>query len=161
MRKTILTICVLAALGAASCRPADTARPNTPVPSTHAVSPLPTALAPQVVPEVQLSPVSTPIVASGVHLAATISPTCPGPERPGQVCTQPYPGLFVVMDNTEVEVARVTTDQNGQASIDLPPGTYTIMPKVEGHWPSGGPAVVTVPDGQYVEVTIELDSGMR
>jgi hypothetical protein len=70
-------------------------------------------------------------------------------------------GLFVVTDNTSAEVARVTTDENGQAKIDLPPGAYTITPKVEGLWPSGGPAVVTVPDGQYVEVSIELDSGMR
>ena len=161
MRKTFLAICLLVILVMVSCRPAGTSLPSTPVPSIQSVSPLPTPFAPQVVPEVPLSPVSTPIAASGIHLTAAISPTCPGPERPGQVCTQPYQGLFVVTDDDGVEAARAATDQNGQATIDLPPGNYTITPKIEGKWPSGAPATVTVPAGQYVEVSIELDSGMR
>ena len=100
-------------------------------------------------------------MASGIHLTATIGPTCPGPERPGQVCTQPYQGLFVVTSNTGAEVTRATTDQDGKATIDLPPGNYTITPKVEGRLPSGAPTAVTVLSGQYVEVSIELDSGIR
>ena len=165
MRKTFLAVCVLAVLIMASCRPTDMAIPNTPVPSTHSVSPLPTPIAPQVLPaatpEMPPSPVSTPITASGIHFTATIGPTCPGPERPGQVCTQPYAGLFSVMDNTGAEVMRVTTDQNGQATIDLPPGEYTLTPKIEGRFPSGAPAAVTVLSGQYVEVSVELDTGIR
>jgi hypothetical protein len=98
---------------------------------------------------------------SGIRLTATVGPTCPGPERPDQVCTQPYEGLFVVTDGSGAEVARTTTDQTGQAMIDLPPGDYTVTPKIEGRFPSGAPAVVSVSAGQYVEVQIELDSGMR
>jgi hypothetical protein len=90
-----------------------------------------------------------------------IRPTCPGPERPGQICTQPYQGLFIVTNNAGAEAARATTDQDGKATIDLPPGNYTITPKVEGRFPSGAPAAVTVLSGQYVEVSIELDSGLR
>jgi hypothetical protein len=101
------------------------------------------------------------MAASGIHLTATIGPTCPGPERPGQVCTQPYEGLFVVTNSAGTEVARATTDQNGKATIDLPPGDYTITPRVEGRFPSGAPATVTVISGQYVEASIELDSGIR
>ena len=100
-------------------------------------------------------------MASGVRLTATIRPTCPGPERPGQICTQPYQGLFIVTNNAGAEAARATTDQDGKATIDLPPGNYTITPKVEGRFPSGAPAAVTVLFGQYVEVSIELDSGIR
>jgi hypothetical protein len=98
---------------------------------------------------------------SGILLTATIGPTCPGPERPGQVCTQPYEGLFVVSEDSGAEVARFTTNQNGQAVIDLLPGAYTITPEIKGRFPSGAPVKATVVDGQYVEVAIELDSGMR
>jgi len=77
------------------------------------------------------------------------------------VCTQPYQGLFAVTNNSRAEVARAVTDQDGKATIDLPPGDYTITPRVEGRLPSGTPTVVTVFSGQYVEVSIELDSGIR
>jgi hypothetical protein len=108
------------------------------------------------------SPAATPAaVASGIHLTAMIGPTCPGPERPGQVCTRPYQGLFVVTGNTGAEVTRATTDQGGKATIDLPPGNYVITPKVEGRVPSGAPTAVTVLSDHYVEVGIELDSGIR
>jgi len=67
----------------------------------------------------------------------------------------------VVTDPTGGEVARVTTDQNGQALIDLPPGEYMVTPKIVGRLPSGAPVSANVIDGQYVKVNIELDSGMR
>jgi hypothetical protein len=74
---------------------------------------------------------------------------------------RPYQGLFVVTSNIGAEVTRATTDQDGEATIDLPPGNYTITPKVEGRLPSGAPTAVKVLSGQYVEVGIELDSGIR
>lgn len=160
MRKIISTVSVLAVVVVASCRPT-----LAPAPTTNPTSPLPTPIAPQVVPETtragSIGPMSTPLAVSGIHLTAMIGPTCPGPERPGQVCSQPYEGLFVVTDNTGAEVARATTDRDGQATIDLPPGDYTITPQVESRWPSGAPTTVTVVSGQYVEVSIELESGIR
>ncbi|HTP06676.1 MAG TPA: hypothetical protein VMP08_00390, partial [Anaerolineae bacterium] len=116
MRKTFVAISLLAVWVVVGCRPTDTLMPNTPLAPTQVVSPLPTPIVPQVVPTEPLSPVSTPIAASGVHLTATIGPSCPGPQRPGQVCTQPYQGLFVVTDAAGAEVARATTDQDGQAT---------------------------------------------
>jgi hypothetical protein len=106
--------------------------------------------------------VSTPIAAAGIHLTATLGSTCPGPTRSDQACARrPYEGLFVVTNASGAEVARVTTDQNGMATIDLPPGEYTITPKIEGRLPSGAPVTATVFAGQYTEVSLELDSGMR
>ncbi len=165
MRKVFLAIGVGFVLAAAGCRPAATPVPNLSVPTSDSHLPLPSPTAPQVVPEntreVPLSPESTPATASGIHLKATIGPTCPGPERPGQVCTRPYAGPFVVTDKTGAEAARANTDENGQATINLPPGEYTVAPKVEGRFPSGAPTNVTVPPGQYVAVSIELDTGIR
>jgi hypothetical protein len=165
MRKVCLVVGALAVISMSSCRPAATPIPNTPQPTVNSISPLPTAIAPQTVPEATSTtpagPPGTPSVASGVHLIVTIGPTCPGPQRPGQICTRPYQGEFVVTNNAGAEVARATTDQNGKATIDLPPGNYTIASQVEGKFPSSAPATVTVPAGQYVEVNIELDTGIR
>ena len=164
MQRVFVATCVLAVFALAGCRPAGTPVPNTPASSR--TSPLPpTPIVPQGVPEATRegspSPVRTPFAASGIHLTATLGPTCPGPERPGQACIRPYEGLFVVTDNTGVEVARASTNQNGTATIDLPPGDYIIAPKIEGRFPSGAPTAVAVPAGQFVEVSIELDSGIR
>lgn len=163
MRKVVWVICVLAVFALASCRPALTPVPMTPAPSASTSPPLTTPVMPQSLPTATpANPAATPAaVASGVHLTATIGPTCPGPERPGQVCTRPYEGLFVVTSSAGAEVARSTTDQDGKATINLPPGDYMITPKVEGRLPSGAPTAATVLSGQYVEVSIELDSGIR
>lgn len=161
MHKIIVTASLLGVLLVAGCRPTGTL-----VPLASPTSPLPTSVAPQSLPTATLaaplSPVNTPAIsASGIRLTATMGPTCPGPERPGQVCTQPFEGLFVVTDNSGAEVASITTNQNGKATIDLPPGAYTITPKIEGRFPSGAPTTVTVLSGQYVEVSVELDTGIR
>ncbi len=158
MHKIIVTASLLGVLLMAGCRPTGTL-----VPLASPTSPLPTSVAPQGLPTATLEgQVNTPAIpASGFRLTATMGPTCPGPERPGQVCTKPYEGLFVVMDSSGAEVASITTDQNGKATIDLPPGAYTITPKIEGRFPSGAPTTVTVLSGQYVEVGVELDTGIR
>jgi len=166
MRQRFLVVCALAFLTVAGCRPTATPAPSTP---RSTARPLPLTLTPAglqvVVPEATREalpdPARTPLVASGIHLTAMVGPTCPGPERPGQVCRLPYEGLFVVTDDTGAEVARATTNQNGKATFDLPAGTYTVTPGVDGKFPSGAPAAVVVAPGQYLEVSIDLDSGIR
>jgi hypothetical protein len=167
--------CLLIMLAVAGCRPA--AMPVAPPTPTEfgptvgtalpgasgslSVPPLAVTVAPEAAPTSAPTTELIPTGSSGMRLTATIGPTCPGPQHPGQVCTQPYQGLFVVTNTAGAEVARVTTDQNGQALIDLPPGEYTIAPEIEGELPSGAPETVTVPADQYVAVSIDLDSGMR
>jgi hypothetical protein len=148
----LLTLLVLA-----SCKPAATP------------APLPTIVQQQIVPEatreLPASPVAMPTpqaaARSGIHIIAKIGPTCPGPEQPGQVCEGPYAGEFSITTGNDTVAAHVTTDQDGLATVDLPPGQYTVTPKIEGRLPSGAPVDVTVPPGQIVEVNMELDSGIR
>jgi hypothetical protein len=175
VRDVSWTVCLVIVLVVAGCRPAATpaALPTvteigptvgTALPGVSGSLPVPPPIA-TAAPEAAPTPAPTteliPTGSSGIRLTATVGPTCPGPQRPGQVCTQPYQGLFVVTNTAGSEVARVTTNQNGQALIDLPPGEYTITPKIEGRLPSGAPVTATVIDGQYVKVASELDSGMR
>lgn len=112
------------------------------------------------------APVSTPSPAverAGLMVVATIGPTCAGPQREGQVCTAPYEGEFVVTRADGSEVARFSTGADGRAVVDLPPGSYTVSAKAGAGRPfrSGGSVNVTVVAGQYVEVAVELDTGLR
>lgn len=176
MRKLIVMICLLAALSAAGCQPAVAPSPfptatisgpivGTAVPGNTGSFSAPPPLATTAAPEASSTPAPTAELiktgTSGIHLVATIGPTCPGPERPGQVCTKPYQGEFVVTDSGGTEVAQATTNQDGQTLINLSPGTYTVTLKIEGRFPSGAPVNATVAAGQYAEVNIELDSGIR
>jgi hypothetical protein len=77
------------------------------------------------------------------------------------VCETPYQGEFSITTNQNTAAIQATTDQDGQVTVELTPGQYTVTPKIEGRFPAGAPVDVTVPIGQIIEVSIELDSGMR
>ena len=91
-------------------------------------------------------------------------PACPV-ERADQPCPpKPVPDRLVLIETTGGEVvARVTTDQKGQFTATLPPGTYTLkIPPGSSLYPvQRTEDRVTVVAGQTVQVQIELDSGIR
>ena len=137
---------------------------------TPTLFPLPSLVSPQqiapaatreVPPGFGATPASSTATTSGLRLIAKLGSTCPGPQRPGQVCAGPYAGEFIITTDMGAEVARATTDQEGRATVDLPPGRYTVTPNIQGRLPTGAPVDVTVPPGQVVDVNMELDSGMR
>jgi len=100
---------------------------------------------------------------SGVEGQAVLSPSHPGPIRPGEPSTTPYKTTIVVRDAASKEVAHVETDSEGRFRIKLAPGTYTIGgPQRSGRFlPRAGEETVTVEPGKYARVTIHFDSGMR
>lgn len=166
MHRSVIWV-VVAVAGLLGCKPA--LQPvNVPASPTALAPTEPTPMAkPQAVPT--SAPTSMPTAVpspsaakSGLVFTATLGPTCPGPQRVGQVCTAPYVGEFVVLKVDGSEAASFTTDTNGQATLDLPPGVYTVSLVNTGRSrPRGGPVEVTVITGQYVEVVLELDSGIR
>jgi hypothetical protein len=100
---------------------------------------------------------------SGLTFTATVGPTCPGPQRVGQVCTAPYEGEFIVTRPDGNEAARFKTGVDGRAVVDLPPGAYTVSTQLDAGsvLRRGGSVEVTVVPGQYVDVVLDLDTGMR
>jgi hypothetical protein len=151
-----LILIVIAMTALVSCQPV--AAPPTKAPAPTAI-PINTPVGTiEAVPATLL-----PEVASGLRVMATIRPTCPGPERPSQVCTKPYAGEFVVTSKDDKAIARFTTDQDGRAVIDLPPGDYHIAPKLgsDSPYPRGGSIDVSVTKGAYTDVNLELDTGIR
>jgi hypothetical protein len=106
-------------------------------------------------------PTTTP--ASGIRFTVTRGPTCPGPARPGQVCTAPYEGTFVVVRHNGTEATRFTTGKDGRFTVDLPPGDYTITLNLDtpSPFPRGESVNVIVTADAYADVSMGLDTGIR
>ena len=99
--------------------------------------------------------------ASGIEGQVFISPTCPGPQRIGEVCERPYPTRITVLDSQGAVLTTVDTDEAGRFRVPLPPGTYTLRPRTTGVPPRAGEQTVTVDAGRYTHVRIDYDSGIR
>ncbi len=100
---------------------------------------------------------------SGITGQVTIGPTCPGPVRPGDTACadKPYQATFSVLSDKGKEVSRFQTDADGRFRVNLAPGSYTLHPVQKNVFPIAPDQSVTVVAGQYTEVQIMFDSGMR
>ena len=102
---------------------------------------------------------------SGIEGQTFISPTRPGPIRMGQgPDRKPYQTTLVVMTAGEGrEVARLETGSDGRFRVSLPPGEYRIgpPPAATRFLPRASEEMVKVLPGQFAQVTIHFDSGMR
>jgi hypothetical protein len=105
---------------------------------------------------------NTPSADSGIEGLVTIGPMCPV-EIEGQPCPdQPYEAPIVVEDAGGDEVARVTSDADGRFRVTLEPGAYTLVPQSpESRLPYAGEQSTEVVAGEYTQVTIAYDSGIR
>jgi hypothetical protein len=139
----------------AACRP-------TPLPSGLLAAPPPiTSIA---MFEVDSVPAATPTPVSqtsGVRLTANIDGECAGEAPSNARCVQPYTGEFVITALNGAEVARVMTNQHGQATINLPPGKYILGVRTENIYPLAAPVKVNVLADRYVHISLSLDSGLR
>ncbi len=100
---------------------------------------------------------------SGIRGRVLIGPSCPGPVREGATeCSDlPYQARLAILDANDNPVTEVQSDANGVFQVALQPGTYIIRSLTEGRFPVTPDQTVSVPDGQYVEVTIQFDTGIR
>jgi hypothetical protein len=113
-------------------------------------------------PETTASPTASPLL-SGIRGIVLLGPTCEGATR-SSPCVEPYVATLVILD-AEGEIAgQVTSDAQGRFELALPPGIYTIAPvPPEGGalFPVGRPVPVVVGDGEYTEVAVDYDTGIR
>lgn len=99
---------------------------------------------------------------SGVIAVVTLSPSCPGPQRIGQVCVQPFIGAkFFVLDNRFKVVGLVTTNSRGEFHTAVPSGSYILRVDSSGPYPRCPDTQVTVPRQGFSSVNIECDTGIR
>jgi hypothetical protein len=111
-------------------------------------------------------PAATPTksAGSGIRGQARIGPIVPV-ARPGQPGDRAYTeAVIVVRSAGGTEVARVRVDREGKFQIPLAPGTYTVSgrgPNPRSPLPRGPESAVTVRAGQFTDVKMDFDSGIR
>jgi hypothetical protein len=109
-------------------------------------------------------PVSPPpSLSSGIDGMVTEGPMCPGPVRVGDnSCPdQPYQATIMVLDDNHDQVTQVLCDSNGHFVVQLTPGMYILHPLSVKPLPHAPDQSVVVDDGQYTQVNIVYDTGMR
>ncbi len=88
---------------------------------------------------------------------------CPGPVRIGDnSCPdQPYQATIQVLNSDNSKVAQFQTDAQGIFQVELPPGTYILHPLTGKPMPHAADQTVDVTAGQFTQVNIVYDTGMR
>jgi hypothetical protein len=99
---------------------------------------------------------------SGVRGTVTFGPLCPV-ERVGSPCPdRPWRGNVKAQFTNGTLVRQVPTDAAGAFILPLDPGTYDILPAIqEDSMPNVKMQRVTVTEGSFATVTMQVDSGMR
>jgi hypothetical protein len=92
-----------------------------------------------------------------------IGPTCGGPVTidSTECADKPYQATITVLDANGLQVAQFQTDAEGRFQIGLAAGEYTLRPESATPLPYAAEQVVTVVEGQFTQVTITYDSGLR
>ena len=127
------------------------------------------ALAPGVEPTSNVTPAVLPTAetispGSGIEGHVLIGTACPGPVRIDSPCPdQPYQATLTVVDSAGLAVLKFETDEVGYFKIDLPPGHYRLAPQpTDGKiGPRAAEQTLIVESGQYTQITVTYDSGIR
>ena len=98
---------------------------------------------------------------SGIRGRVVLGPTCPV-ERPGRPCSRPYETTIVIRREPGGKLAaQAHSSARGRFSVALAPGTYRLVPAVEGAFARTSPQRVTVQSHRYATVVIRYDTGIR
>jgi hypothetical protein len=107
-----------------------------------------------------------PVDEATLHIIAVAGPTCPVVSDPPdpECADRPVEGAEIIVQRADgEEVARMTTDAEGEALLAVESGSYILVPQpVEGLLGTAAPVEVTVREGAKVDpVTVVYDTGIR
>lgn len=98
---------------------------------------------------------------SGIQGQVLLGPMCPV-VQPGQACPdEPYQATLTVNSLNGVQIAQVQSDEQGHFQVALVPGEYILHPESPGGLPFAGDQSFMVETGQYTQITVHYDSGIR
>jgi hypothetical protein len=102
---------------------------------------------------------------SGIRGTVILGPTCATGESPGAYepvpCLTPYAAELVIIDRDNAVAARVSAGADGRFEVTLAPGEYVVTPQSSDSFPNAQPLPVEVTPGEYAEVQINYDTGIR
>lgn len=98
---------------------------------------------------------------SGVEGQVLIGPMCPVVQV-GQPCPdQPYQTKLTINGQDGKRITQVQTDQQGRFKISLKPGQYILHPESPNVMPFTAEQSFSVAAGQFTQITVNYDSGIR
>lgn len=100
---------------------------------------------------------------SGIVGQVVIGPTCPV-EMPGLDCAnKPYQATLTVLTQSGNKVTQFTTEADGTFKVNLASGDYILHPEPpdDTGLPYGTEQAFTVNQGQFTQLLVTYDSGIR
>ena len=98
---------------------------------------------------------------SGVAGQVLIGPMCPVVQQ-GQACPdQPYQATLTIKSQNGGIIVQFPTDTQGQFRIPLEPGQYVLHPESPAGIPFAADQAIIVEAGQYTQILVHYDSGVR
>jgi hypothetical protein len=94
---------------------------------------------------------------TGIALAA---PQCPVERQDSPCPPKPVAVRIIVKDTSGTEVTAFTSEADGRFRVELTPGHYVLV-TADQLPPTLAPQDVTVVSGQFTEVQLDLDTGIR
>ena len=81
--------------------------------------------------------------------------------RVGESDSRPYQATLIVLDGQGTVIQSFQTNADGTFHVALPPGDYLLHSELSGPLPRASDQAVAVVAGQYAQVQITYDSGLR
>jgi hypothetical protein len=109
------------------------------------------------------APTATARADTGIRGTVILGPTCAVEQETQSPCLTPLAAVLVVRSKDgSTEVGRVTSSADGRFELVLPPGEYVILPEPgENGFPVAQPQDITVRAGEFTDLEINYDSGIR
>lgn len=99
---------------------------------------------------------------SGVAGQVLIGPMCPVVQVGGQPCPdQPYQTTLTINGQDGKRITQVQTDQQGRFKLSLKPGNYILHAESPNVMPFAAEQSFRVAAGQFTQITVNYDSGIR
>jgi hypothetical protein len=98
---------------------------------------------------------------SGIQGRALAGPQCPVEVAVTPCPDRPWEGVVTATDVDTGRTASVRTDPGGRFRLALEPGTYDVSIDADADLPFARPQRITVHAGEFTDVTVAVDTGIR
>lgn len=100
--------------------------------------------------------------AEGINGYVVTGPVCPVPKEGDESCDdKPVRANIIVKNKEDNVIKNIETLDDGSFSVQLSPGKYIIYNDSGGGLKGSKPEYVTVGAGNFAEVKIRIDTGIR
>ena len=103
----------------------------------------------------------TPTLDSGIVGKVTIGPMCPVQREDDPCPPQAYQATLTIVTKGGIDLGQIVTAEDGTFKVALQPGEYVLHPESPSVLPFAQEQAFTVLAGEYTEILVEYDSGIR